>query len=93
MTTEVRRNEDRSRYEIVVDGEVAGFAEFHDRDGTVVFPHTVISPERRGSGLGDELVRHALDDVSSRDQKVEALCWFVAEFIDNHPEYEPLRSA
>ena len=92
MTTEVRRNDDRGRYELFVDGEMVGIAEFTvSPDGNVAtFPHTVIAPERRGTGLGDVLVRGALDDVKDRVTKVVPACWFVADFIEANPEYADL---
>ena len=92
MTTEVRRNDGRGRYELLVDGQLVGIAEFTvSADGQVAtFPHTVIAPERRGTGLGDILVRGALDDVKDRVTKVVPSCWFVADFIDANPEYADL---
>jgi predicted GNAT family acetyltransferase len=92
MTTEVKRNDDRGRYELFVDGEMVGIAEFTvSANGEVAtFPHTVIAPERRGTGLGDILVRGALDDVKGRVSKVVPACWFVADFIDANPEYADL---
>lgn len=90
MSTEVRRNEGEARYEIVVDGELAGIADYRvDRD-TLVFPHTEIAGALRGRGLGAELVRHALDDTRRRGLKVVPLCWYVAQFIDEHPAYADL---
>jgi predicted GNAT family acetyltransferase len=47
----------------------------------------------RGRGLGERLIQEALDDVRSRGQQVVPRCWFVAEFIDAHPEYKELRAA
>ena len=44
----------------------------------------------RKQGLGAELVRGALDDVRARGSTVLAQCWYVAEFIDQHPEYADL---
>jgi uncharacterized protein len=80
-----------SRYELVVAGEVAGFAKYRDRgDGVLVFPHTVIDPARRGRGLGAELVAGALEDVRARGVRVVPTCWYVAQFIDGHPEYRDL---
>jgi uncharacterized protein len=58
----------------------------------VVFPHTEIEPSMRNQGLGAELVRGALDDVRARGGTVVAQCWYVAEFIDQHPEYSDLLS-
>ncbi len=44
----------------------------------------------RNQGLGEVLVRGALDDVLARGGTVVAQCWYVAEFIDQHPEYADL---
>ena len=40
--TKVERNRARSRYEIVVDGQVAGVADYRESGTTVVFPHAEI---------------------------------------------------
>ena len=90
MANVVRRNPERSRYELLVDGEVVGIADYHVQDGTWVFPHTVIAPERRGRGLGAELVQAALDDVRRAGGTVVPRCWYVADFIDAHPAYADL---
>ena len=93
MAIEVQNNEGRSRYELFVDGDFRGFADYHDRGDSIVFPHTVIDAPYRGNGLGAELVRAALDDVRRRGRPVVARCWYVAEFIDDHPEYRDLLAA
>ena len=90
MTREVRDNPEASRYELIVDGDVAGFADYRIHDNVVIFPHTVINPDRRGQGLGDILVEGALDDVRESGRRVVAACWFVAEFIDGHSQYQDL---
>jgi len=87
---EVRHNAARSRYEITLDGRLAGFADYRADGDTIVFPHTEIEPSMRNQGLGAELVRGALDDVRARGRTVVAQCWYVAEFIDQHPEYAAL---
>jgi predicted GNAT family acetyltransferase len=93
MTTEVQRNEERSRYELVVDGQLAGVADFHVIGDRVVLPHTEVDPARRGQGLGAILVRGALDDVRSTGQVVVPQCWYVAQFIDENPDYRDLLAA
>lgn len=87
---DVRNDAQRSRYELTIDGRVVGIADYEARGSVVVFPHTEIVSELRGRGLGAHLVRHALDDVRARGGKVEARCWYVAEFIREHPEYREL---
>jgi len=92
-TTEVRNNAVRSRYEVSLDGRVVGFADYRADGDILVFPHTVIEPSMRNQGIGAELVRGALDDVRDRGFSVVARCWYVAEFIDQHPEYADLLAA
>ena len=93
MTTEVKRNDDRGRYELFVDGEMVGIADYFVTGDSVVFPHTVINPERRGQGLAAQLVQAALDDVRDAGRSVVPQCWYVGQFIDEHPEYRDLLAA
>jgi predicted GNAT family acetyltransferase len=93
MEHEVRRNDADGRYELLVDGELVGIADFSLRGETVVMPHTEIAAARRSQGLGDILVQGALDDIRSAGRTVVPACWFVAQFIDGHPDYAPLRAA
>ncbi len=90
MATTVKHNRARSRYEISVDDRVVGIADYDVVRDAVVFPHTEIEWSMRGQGLGAELVRHALDDVRRAGGKVVPQCWYVAEFIAEHPEYGEL---
>jgi uncharacterized protein len=90
MATEVVNREASSRYEIIVDGETKGFAEYRVMGDDIVFPHTVIDPRWRGRGLGAALVSHALDDVRPTGRRVVPSCWYVARFIDSHPDYAEL---
>jgi predicted GNAT family acetyltransferase len=88
----VRRDDELCRYELVEDGVVVGHSAFRGRNGVVVMPHTEIDPRRRGQGLGAKLVQGALDDLRRRGSKVVPSCWYVAEFIDGHPDYADLLS-
>lgn len=90
MNTEVRNNADRSRYELFLDGELIGVCEYRVDGDKIVFPHTVINATHRGRGFGEILVQAALDDVRPDGRAVVPQCWFVAEFIDAHPEYADL---
>lgn len=91
MPNEVVHQPDASRYVILVDGRVRGYADYRLRgDDEIVFPHTVIDADCRGHGLGAELVAGALDDVRGTGRRVVPSCWYVAQFIDTHPEYAEL---
>lgn len=93
MAYEVRNAEDRSRYELVVDGELAGIADYRIDGDQIVFPHTEIASRRRGQGLGAVLVRGALDDVRSTGRTVVPRCWFVREFLEANEDYAELLAA
>jgi predicted GNAT family acetyltransferase len=90
VETEVRHSAERSQYELVVDGEVVGVAEYRRSGDTLVFPHTQITSSLRGQGLGALLVQAALDDVRASGGRVVPRCWYVAEFIDANPSYRDL---
>ena len=92
MATELRNNRDECRYELAIDDELVGIAEYRVVGDVVVFPHTEIERSRRGQGLGEQLVQFALDDVRSTNRRVVPQCWYVAEFISEHPEYADLAS-
>jgi uncharacterized protein len=90
---EVRNDTERSRYELVDGGRVVGIADYVARGDTVVMPHTEIDASMRGRGMGDVLVRAALDDIRSSGRTVIAQCWFVADFIDSNPDYAGILAA
>jgi uncharacterized protein len=90
MALEVIDEPARSRYELRDDGHLLGFTEYHDHDGVLVFPHTVITEAKREAGYGSTLVQRALDDVRARGRRIIAQCPFVARFVREHAEYADL---
>lgn len=81
----VTRNEEKGRYEISVEGTLAGFTEFEqDEKGRWVFPHTEIDPAFGGRGLGTTLVAEALADEASRGETVVPVCPFVVKYLRTH---------
>ena len=93
MTDEVpvKNNTESRSYDAFVDGEVAGSIVYeHAGDRRVVFTHTFVEPRFRGRGVGNALVRGALDDVRAKGLTLTNFCDFVARYIDAHPEYADL---
>jgi uncharacterized protein len=93
MAIDIRDNTAASRYEILEDGAVVGIADYRLEGSVAVFPHTEIVASRRGEGLGAQLVKFALDDQRAAGHRVDARCWYVAEFLEEHPEYDDLRAS
>jgi predicted GNAT family acetyltransferase len=75
---------ERSRFEVRVDGEIAGFAEYRRRPELIAFVHTLIDPRFEGQGLGGRLVRAALDDARAEALDVLPFCPFVRGYIASH---------
>jgi len=76
-----------SRFEIHVDGRLAGFAQYRTKvPGLIVFTHTEIDDAFEGRGLGSVLVREALDAARSRGLSVRPDCPFVRAYIARHPD-------
>lgn len=86
MSFEVRDNRDESRYEVLVDGALAGVAQYRLCGGRITMVHTEIDPAREGGGLGRDLAQGALEDVRSRALGLEPLCPFIACYIRRHPD-------
>jgi predicted GNAT family acetyltransferase len=84
---------ERNRYEITVDGTLAGFAEYRLAPDHITFVHTEIDDEFAGKGLAGVLVRRALDDVRTRELRVVARCPYVKAWIERHPDYADLTKA
>ena len=81
---------DRSRFEIRVDGEVAGFTEYHRRPRVISFVHTSIDQRFEGRGLASALARTALSAARDDGLAVMPFCPFVRGYIARHPEYVDL---
>ncbi|MCU1457547.1 MAG: GCN5-related N-acetyltransferase [Actinomycetia bacterium] len=87
---EVQDNPDQGRFEIHVDGELAGYARYLRRAGRIILVHTEIDGAFEGQGLGSKLAAGVLDDVRSRNLKVVPLCPFMAKYIERHPDFADL---
>ncbi|MCX9192087.1 N-acetyltransferase [Carbonactinospora thermoautotrophica] len=90
MSDQVTHNRTAQRYELHVDGELAGFVQYRIEDGTVVLVHTEVDPGFEGRGLGSTLVRATLDDARANGRSVLPLCSFIARYVRRHPEYVDL---
>jgi predicted GNAT family acetyltransferase len=86
----VRRNDAAARYEIELDGQVAGFIDFRDQGGALRLVHTEVEPAHEGKGLAAQLVQQALDDVRRSGRTIVPSCSYVARFIERHPTYGDL---
>ena len=86
----VRDDPGAGRYELLVSGELAGYATYTVSGGAMTIPHTEVRPRYEGRGLGARLARFALDDARRRGLRVVPACSFIAAYVARHPEYADL---
>jgi predicted GNAT family acetyltransferase len=85
----VIHNTQTSRFEIEVEG-VTAVLEYSLKDKTIVFTHTGVPDAIGGRGVGSKLAHAGLEYARQQELRVIPLCWFVAGFIERHPEYQEL---
>jgi predicted GNAT family acetyltransferase len=74
-----------SRYEIRVDGDLAGLADYRLGEDEITFTHTETRPEFGGQGLASKLVEFAVTDARSRNLEIIPICPFVKDWIAENP--------
>lgn len=87
MTTSVHDNAADSRFEITVDGVLAGYVDYRQDGDEYALPHTRVYPQFEGRGIGGQLITGALEQIESRGGTVLPYCPFVPKVIRDHPEF------
>jgi uncharacterized protein len=89
-TIEVKDHPEADRYEVHVDGALAGFAEYQRVPGRISFTHTEVDPAFGGRGLAGRLARFSLDEAREAGLEVLPFCPFYRGWIQKHPDYRDL---
>jgi len=90
MATQVLDDPGRRRFEIMINGQLAGFTTYRNEAGSVALDHTQIDSRWQGRGLASKLIGESLDKLRARGATVVPYCPFVRDFIVHHPEYADL---
>jgi uncharacterized protein len=87
----VQDNPSELRYELLLEGHVAGEIQYRLAPDVLVLLHTEVLPSLENKGFGARLVTGALDDIRARGLHVVAVCPFVRSYIRrHHPDYADL---
>jgi predicted GNAT family acetyltransferase len=76
----------RSRYLGRLDGEVVTSLDYADNGSVVSMTRTFTNPPHRGHGYAGEITAHAVAEAETAGRKVRPMCWYVAQWFDEHPE-------
>src|SRR5262245_32407200 len=83
MSTSVRDNRDKNRFELDVGNETA-FASYRLTPAAVIITHTETPRQLRGRGIASELVKGAFQLIRRDGKKVIAGCGFVVDYLRKH---------
>jgi predicted GNAT family acetyltransferase len=81
----VTHNEAKGQFEIALGSESA-VLQYHRTPDSITLIHTEVPEPWRGRGLGDQLIRAALDYAHFNQLKVVPVCPFVKAYLKKHPE-------
>lgn len=79
-------NPDAQRYELHVDGELIGTADYSIRGDTVAITRVFTRPTHRGQGLAFVTTEYAVDRIVADGRKVAPVCWVAERWFGAHPE-------
>lgn len=83
-STTVSHQDQDSRYEIHVDGTLAGFIDYELTDGRIVMVHTEVFDDFQGQGVAGTLAGKALADAVERDLVIVPACPYIARYLERH---------
>ncbi len=87
---EVTREESASkgRYRARLDGVEAEMTYSIAGGHTIIIDHTGVPDALRGRGVGQALVRRAVEDAREEKRRIVPLCPFAKAQIARHPEWQ-----
>lgn len=89
MTSSVRDNAERRRFELEEEGHLA-FADYRRHGDILLITHVEAPPELRGTGAAGRLMEGALAAIREQGGKVTPLCSYAAAYIRRNPQYQDL---
>jgi len=87
---QITNNTAESRFEITVDGKLAGFADYQDKGNVRDFNHTGVFEEFQGQGLSKPLIKFSLDHARDNDLQIIPTCSAYEKFLQKNEEYQDL---
>ena len=82
---------DASRYALTRHGVLVSVLDYRDDGRTIALTRAFTIPTYRGHGYAAQVVAGAVADIEARGgRNVDAVCWYVADWFDAHPEHAGL---
>ncbi len=85
----VRHEPERGRFVVFLPDGEAELLYQHVTEDVLDLQHTEVPRSGRGQGIGDALVRAALDYARERGMRVMGTCPYVQAWLRKHPDERP----
>jgi predicted GNAT family acetyltransferase len=81
----VINNQQKHRFQIQL-GDELGLLAYRQLPGQIELVHTEVPENQRGQGIGEKIVRFALEFARQNQLKVIPSCRFVRAYLKRHPD-------
>jgi uncharacterized protein len=81
----VVNNPQKRQFEIKLGQEI-GLLAYRQRPGQIELMHTEVPISQRGKGVGEQIVKFALEYARQNQLRVIPSCKFVQAYLKRHPE-------
>ncbi|MDX1628217.1 MAG: GNAT family N-acetyltransferase [Fulvivirga sp.] len=88
---DIKHDVDKHLFFVKVKGGNAELKYDRHKSDYLDFKETFVPSASRERGVGSALVKHALQFAKQSGLKVKPSCPFVADFIEDHPEYQDIK--
>jgi len=87
---EIQRDEHGQKGAFFIDenGEWIAELTYVNNNGIMTIDHTEIDEKLRGEGIGEDMVRAAVEYARDNGLKIKAVCPYVKKVIDRTPEFQ-----
>src|SRR5690606_17462032 len=85
-------SDSKGRYVIRIGEDEAELTYSRAGAKLIIIDHTGVPEALRGRGLGEALVRQAVEDARTEGRRIVPLCPFAKTLISRHPEWQDVLS-
>jgi len=89
MTTAVRDNPGKGRFELDVAGQIV-FARYARQGSILIIPYVEAPYNLRGTGAAGRLLTGVMEIARAEGLKVRPYCGYAAAWMHRHPEHHDL---
>lgn len=79
-----------SRFELLLNGDRVGSADYSLVDDVMTVPHVETDPAHQGQGFAAVLMEGVIDSLRRNSQTIRPVCPYAAAYVRRHPDTQDL---